>query len=614
MSSEPNLQELADALLLGVERLKPLPGLLTTSDGADLRELLLLYLKTKVIPELKTAGDLPIFVGVQGGANVGKSTIFNALAGKILSPSILLASATKHPLVFLHEKWRDTFFPESPFKAMDCQELADPKDLTIQPERTDLLYFKFHQDSDLEPYALIDSPDFDSALLTNLEVARKITALSDVTFFVTTSQKYKDRELIFRLRQLMELKSRVILVFNRVNEEIVFNTLVDDLEEVISLKEADVSTLRLPESSAAHPEEDLREALKEPFQREVGELTSNEIKPIIVKKTLHRVIDRVGELQSRYLPEQEFKDKLKGEIQTSFNEELIHYRDKFDLAFPEETLAIQKILGMTELSPHLRLPASVEGGSNVFKLVAIGLRKSAETARDFLVRLTPSREGSIEDRPQALVEYQQGRDDNDTDRVLRGGERLRMKVESFCRDHESQSALSKQLLNHFFTTEKVSEFPEQIKEHHQKLLEEQPGREQDLVDKVERWQDQRKGLGNLIFLFSMVLKVFAGFTLAWVLPPDGLFNVINWAFFAFGYFIAAYLIALGVSYGVRRKIAFKKRRVECFKATIQDKWIQPLEASTLELLSQEEIASIVRVSEQIEKHPDMQATEAKSDS
>ena len=605
MSQQPSLSELTEALLLGVERLKPLPGLLTTSDGADLRDLLLLYLNTKVIPELKTSGNLPIFVGVQGGANVGKSTVFNALAGKILSPSILLASATKHPLVFVHEKWRDSFFPESPFTSMECQELQDPKDLTIQPERTDLLYFKFHEDPQLEPYALIDSPDFDSALLSNLEVARKITALSDVTFFITTSQKYKDRELIFRLRQLMELKSRVVLVFNRVNEQIVFNTLLDDLEEVISLKKAGVSAIRLPESSSPHPEEDLREAMKDPFQNEVGELSSDEIKPVIVRKTLNKVVDRVRELQSRYLPEEEFREKLKEEVHASFNEELVTYRDKFDLAFPEETLAIQKILGMTELSPHLRLPASVEGGSNVFKLLASGLRKFSETTRDFLVKLTPSKEGSIEDRPQALLEYQQGRDENDTDKVLRGSERLRVKVESFCRDHESQSALSKQLLNHFFTTEKVTEFPEIIKEHHKQLLEEQPGKEQDLVDKVDRWQEQHRGLSNIIFLFSVAVKFLIGFTLAWVFPPDGLFNVINWGIFAFGYFLASYLIALGISYSVRRKIAFKKRRVECFKTTLEDKWIQPLEEATIELLCQEELASILRVSDQIEKHPEM---------
>src|SRR5687768_5747705 len=67
--------------------------------GDDPRLGAILLLRSKVIPELEADLDLPVFVGVQGGTNTGKSTVFNALCGKIISPSLVVASATKHPLV-----------------------------------------------------------------------------------------------------------------------------------------------------------------------------------------------------------------------------------------------------------------------------------------------------------------------------------------------------------------------------------------------------------------------------------------------------------------------------------------------------------------------------------
>ena len=172
------------ALLAAVEALRPLPGLLSTPDGSDLRETALLHLRLKVIPELEADRRLPVFVAVQGGTNVGKSTLFNVLAGKILSPVVVQASATKHPLMFLHESWRPTLLEAGALGQFQCHELGDPKELLVDSEQTDLLYLRFHGDEALAGVALIDSPDFDSALLTNLAVARRIAALADVTLFV----------------------------------------------------------------------------------------------------------------------------------------------------------------------------------------------------------------------------------------------------------------------------------------------------------------------------------------------------------------------------------------------------------------------------------------------
>src|SRR5262245_10011336 len=46
------------------------------------------------------------FVVVAGGTNVGKSTVFNWLAGETVSKSSPLARTTKAPAVFVHDKER----------------------------------------------------------------------------------------------------------------------------------------------------------------------------------------------------------------------------------------------------------------------------------------------------------------------------------------------------------------------------------------------------------------------------------------------------------------------------------------------------------------------------
>ncbi|MEM7235644.1 MAG: GTPase, partial [Planctomycetota bacterium] len=130
----------------------------------ELRGDLLLLLRLKVLPELKNARKLPVFVAVQGGTNVGKSTVFNTLAGQLLSPSVVQASATKHPLVYVHQSWKDALLAGDTFPGLELRELEDPKELLVDEAATELVYLRFHDDAELSPFALVDSPDFDSAL------------------------------------------------------------------------------------------------------------------------------------------------------------------------------------------------------------------------------------------------------------------------------------------------------------------------------------------------------------------------------------------------------------------------------------------------------------------
>src|SRR5688572_32982042 len=119
-----DLLALARDLRSAVSALHPL----SADTGRDSRAGVLLLLDAKALPELEAALEFPVFAAILGGTNVGKSTVFNALAGKILSPALVTASATKHPLFFAHEKWRDRFLRDQPYPGVHCRELSDPKE------------------------------------------------------------------------------------------------------------------------------------------------------------------------------------------------------------------------------------------------------------------------------------------------------------------------------------------------------------------------------------------------------------------------------------------------------------------------------------------------------
>lgn len=594
-----------------IEHLGPLKLPTAGADG-DLRETILLYLRTKLLPELESTQDFPVFVGVQGGTNVGKSTVFNALAGKLLSPAIVQASATKHPLVFVHEKWRSLFLDKQPFPDTTYAELGDAKELLVDAERTDLLYFRFHNDDDLADVALIDSPDFDSTLLTNLHVARRIAALSDVTVFVTTSQKYRDRELIKHLEILLDLKASVLLVLNMVNEEIVFQTLVDDLESIVSLKAAGVATLRLPASSAQYPEDEFREPLRERVLDHLSTFQRSKVKPASLRKTLTRVLEHVGELRQRFEPELRFKDNLQKRIDEVHEKQVASYVSSFSLALPEETLAIRRVIHLTELWRHLHLIPIVQEGSRSLTAVAHVFRRLGDGMRNLILnilKLTRGDEGSIDESAETLAQYEETRNENDFERVSRATEHLKTNIESFCRGNEGNSPIARELMSSFFTPDYATSLNEKCREAFDRECADPKVNPEASGGKVLRdldaWLERYTFLKNVVFVGSVMLKIFCGFILSTVIPPEGPFEFLNWIYFGFGYLVGAYFIALVVSLSIRRKKRFKKARVEGMRAVLDRVLVRPLSESLDSLLARSEVEAIGKTAASIGELPEM---------
>ncbi|MGQ9590756.1 MAG: GTPase, partial [Planctomycetota bacterium] len=479
-TQEPDLLEVSARLSEALGSLAPLDP----PAAGEPRRAALLLLGMKLVPELRSKLSLPVFVGVQGGTNTGKSTVFNALAGKLLSPALVQASTTKHPLVYAHERWRAAFLSLGAFREMEAKELEDPRELIVDERRADILYFRFHDDARLEGLALVDSPDFDSALASNALQAARIAALSDVTLFVTTREKYRDRALVAQLVALLEDKARAILVFNRIDEEIVFETVLDDLRSLLPPQHRGVPAIRLEVSRAQHPEEDVGVWLRSRAFEELSALRGEDVKPRMVRRAFEKLAALLREVVAAYSLEVSAKAEIRAFARAEAASSARDYDEKERLPFPERTAAVERAIALTELGRVL-LPEPRRGW--FARSAGLCVEKFDAAVRRTFVRWAGRYEGSVDSAPEALAEYGRTRDRIDSDVALRLAERLRLKVEAFARQREGRSSLAGRLVRELFAPAFVAGLPDSVRQIHARELEADGWTESAWLASVDGW-------------------------------------------------------------------------------------------------------------------------------
>ena len=586
------------ALLAALESLRPLK-----EAGPDPRADAILLLESKVLPELLANLELPLFVGIQGGTNVGKSTVFNALSGRILSPAIVVASATKHPLVYLHERWRPRFLGSNLFPHLTSEELQDPNQLITNANRSDVLYFRFHNEARLEAVALIDSPDFDGALLTSLDGAERIAAISDVTLFVTTAQKYRDRLLVSRLQRLLELKGEVVLVFNRVDEQIVLDTILDDLRQAVGPGAETLKAIQISTSGARHPEEEMRASLESQILERLISLENTRLKRCVVTRTIRKSTELAEAAVSIYSAEAAFKRELKKLVETSAQESKAAYSASFQLALPEETLAIRRMLRITEVGPYLSLDPDLERSSKTLSLVGASIRRLNDTIRRVMVRLSRSDQGTLEATDSALKDYARARDLADTECVLRALEPLRVKVESFVRSRSEISALASELVRVHFTPQAAAGFALLARNTHLETLGGATRTGAEILSETEQWIQKNTLKTRWVAVGAIATKVGLGAFLAWALPPGGGFFVflqpLKWIYFSAGYLLGAYLVAGLIAWRLRGRKSFKLVREKAMETTLRRTLLEPLERATDNLLMEKDLRRVTSAAKEL---------------
>jgi hypothetical protein len=184
----------------GDARLAPL-------EGRDWYELL----TRKLVPQLSDQSFL--IAAVVGGTNIGKSVVFNHLAGFRASATSPLASGTKHPTCLVPKGFRKQHDLAQLFPGFVLREWAGA-DEPLKEEGQDWLFIR---ESEQTPANLLilDTPDVDSDARVNWDRADKVRRCADVLVAVLTQQKYNDAAVKEFFRKAAAEEKSILLVFNQ---------------------------------------------------------------------------------------------------------------------------------------------------------------------------------------------------------------------------------------------------------------------------------------------------------------------------------------------------------------------------------------------------------------
>ena len=200
------IRRLRDAVvrLEDVARPLELPGL----DGREWYELL----TGKLVPQL--TDDAFLIVAVVGGTNIGKTVVFNHIAGSRASSTSPLASGTKHPTCLIPAGFAESHDLSELFPGFTPAPSTSPEQ-ALQESDTNWLYWR-EEPSLPENLLVLDTPDIDSEVRINWERADGIRRSADVLIALLTQQKYNDAAVKEFFRKAAAEDKAVMIVFNQV--------------------------------------------------------------------------------------------------------------------------------------------------------------------------------------------------------------------------------------------------------------------------------------------------------------------------------------------------------------------------------------------------------------
>lgn len=168
-------------------------------------------LRHKLLPQVE--GEPWLVAAVVGGTNIGKSVVFNHLAGENASGVSPLAAGTKHPVCLVPVGCDDPALLGRLFGGFQLRPWRSAQDpLTAADE--DLLFWRIGAAT--PPRLLVlDTPDIDSDVEVNWRRADVIRQAADVLIAVLTQQKYNDAAVKRFFRKAAEADKPVVVVFNQ---------------------------------------------------------------------------------------------------------------------------------------------------------------------------------------------------------------------------------------------------------------------------------------------------------------------------------------------------------------------------------------------------------------
>jgi Dynamin family len=176
-------------------------------------------LDTFVLPRLRRL-DAPLLVVVGGSAGSGKSTLTNSLVGVRVSPEGVLRPTTRAPVLAHHPRDAGAFLSRrilpglARTTATGAQSLEPGGQADTGPGSIRLVPHW----AVAPGLAVIDSPDLNSRVEGNRELARALFGVADLWVFVATPTDYANAAPWELLAEAVERQVSVAVVLNRARE------------------------------------------------------------------------------------------------------------------------------------------------------------------------------------------------------------------------------------------------------------------------------------------------------------------------------------------------------------------------------------------------------------
>ncbi len=151
-----------------------------------------------LLPRARDA-SAPLVVVILGSTGSGKSSLFNGLVGRAMSPSGVLRPTTRQPMAVVHPD-------DAGAELLPGMVARGAVSLSVDPEARRGL-------------VLVDAPDFDSVELANRALAVELLEAADLVIFVTTATRYADQVPWSVLDRARQRGVPLLAVLNRLPPE-----------------------------------------------------------------------------------------------------------------------------------------------------------------------------------------------------------------------------------------------------------------------------------------------------------------------------------------------------------------------------------------------------------